>query len=266
MKIRVGFIGDVVGRVGRDALQKYVSKYKKDYEIDFVVANCENASGGFGLSCKNALEIFEYGVDAITGGNHSFDKKEIINLMDKLPIIRPYNFYSSTPGSGICTLQNGQKSLTVINLIGQMGLCLHNNAFLEVIKALEEAQSKNIFIDFHAEMSSEKMAMFAYLKGRVSAIVGTHTHVGSDDLQIDKGTMFLSDIGLTGSRQGVIGMSEIESINGFLTGMKQAFKVNNSHKPIFQIVIFDIEDGKTTSAFKLKQIGQKVIKMEAIYE
>lgn len=266
MKTRIAFVGDVVGRLGRQELEKHVQAYKEKYEIDFFIANCENASGGFGLSPKNALEIFSYGIDAITGGNHSFDKKDIASLMDDFPILRPYNFYSNNAGKGIINLKKGKKSLTLINLIGQMGLCLTNNAFLEVTKALEEAESENILIDFHAEMTSEKAAMFAYLKGKVSALLGSHTHVGSDDLHISQGSLFLTDIGLTGSREGVIGMNEVESLAGFLTGRKQNFKVNNKHKAIFQVVIFDLVQGKTVQAFKIKEFDGRIIKTEAYHD
>lgn len=198
--MKFGFIGDVVGRPGREMLKRYSLNLKSKYELDYIIANCENASGGFGLSAKNATEIFEYGIDVVTGGNHSFDKKDILSLMEHMPIIRPFNHYEA-PGFGVYNIDN---KLSIINMLGAMGLNLAYNPFLVTDKALKFCKSKNILIDFHGEITSEKMAYFWEFKGKVAAILGTHTHVGTDDLHIDSGTAYVSDVGLTGARQGVL--------------------------------------------------------------
>ncbi|MGP1484593.1 MAG: TIGR00282 family metallophosphoesterase [Campylobacter sp.] len=252
--MRVGFIGDIVGRVGRKVVINNLKTLKREFNIDFVVANGENASGGFGLSAKNALDLFECGIDAITGGNHSFDKKDIVALMDEFAIIRPYNHFPGTPGRGVVNLLKDDMSLSVINLMGHYGLPHTNNAFLEVENALKECESKNILIDFHAEATSEKNAFFWHLAGRVSAVFGTHTHVGTDDLQICKNTAYVSDVGLSGAFDGVIGMDKQAPIKSFLTGLKHSFNVNENARSIMQMIIFDCEDGICTDAFKIRLI------------
>lgn len=252
--MRVGFIGDVVGRGGRSILQSNLAALKAKFEIDFVVANCENASGGFGLSAQNATELLACGIDAITGGNHSFDKKDIVALMGELPIVRPYNHFSGVSGRGVINLGRGDKSLSVINLMGHYGMPYVGNAFLEVENALKECASENILVDFHAEATSEKNAMFCHLAGRVGAVLGTHTHVGSDDLQILNGTVYATDVGLTGAFDGVIGMDKAAPLKTFLTGLKHSFSINERCRRILQMIVFDINSGRTVDAFKLRII------------
>lgn len=261
--MRVGFIGDVVGRPGRGELEKNVKKYKDKFELDFVVANCENASGGFGLSPKNALEIFSYGIDCITGGNHSFDKKDILELMDTYNIIRPFNLYDAK-GKGVCNLKKDDKNLSVINLLGIIGQNIAKSIFYSVEDAKKECLSKNILIDLHAEMTSEKMAFFWDQKGKVSAILGTHTHIGTDDLAISKGSAFVADVGLTGSREGAIGMNGDISVAFFKSGIKRANHVELSYKTIFQMIILDLVDGKCEDAFKLRVIDENEFIQRAI--
>lgn len=251
--MRVGFIGDIVGSPGRVEIAKFAKFYKEKFELDFLVANAENASGGFGLSAKNAVEILGCGIDCITGGNHSFDKKEIIDLMPDLPIIRPYNLYNA-PGKGIINLHKNGQSLSVVNLLGIMGLNIAKNAFLCVDEILQNCESENILIDFHAEMTSEKMAFLWHNRGKFSAIFGTHTHVGTDDLKITNGTIFACDVGLTGSREGVIGMDGDVSVKGFESGLKQAFFVNKTYKTIFQMIVAEISQGRAVSGFKFRLI------------
>ena len=198
--MKIAFIGDIVGRPGREMLKKYLSQIKKEYDIDFIIANYENASHGFGLTPKNADEIFSYGVDCMTGGNHSWDKKEISKLFDTHEILRPYNYPDGVEGTGCKVYNVAGEDLAVINLMGHYGMPYVDNAFRgakEIVKLLHEDGVKNIFIDFHAEATSEKRAMMMLLQGQVSAIVGTHTHVSSDDLQISNSTLYLTDMGLT---------------------------------------------------------------------
>lgn len=253
--MRVGFIGDVIGRPGREILISNVKEVKKTYKLDFVVANCENASGGFGINSKNAIEILKSGVDVITGGNHSFDQKDIVGLMDEMPILRPYNHYDSVSGKGIINLKKDNKNLCVINLMGNYGLNITNNAFLSAKEAIAKSESKNILIDFHAEATSEKRAMMCYLNGEVSAIFGTHTHVGTDDLQIYNGTAYVTDVGLSGNYFDIIGFEASSPIKSFLTGLKHSFSVDKNSKRAFQMVFFQTDDnGKAVDAFKVRLI------------
>ena len=268
--MKVAFIGDIVGRPGREMLKKYLSQIKKKYEVDFVIANYENASHGFGLTSKNADELFSYGVDCMTGGNHSWDKKEISKLFDTHELLRPYNYPSGVEGTGYKIYDVAGEKLGVINLMGHFCMPYVDNAFRgakEIVKLLNEAGVKNIFIDFHAEATSEKRAMFMMLQGQVSAIVGTHTHVSTDDLQIIDGTLYLTDIGLSGCRDNVIGMDSKNPIQQFLTGMKNHYDIPKKCKKILQILVMNVENGKCYSGLKLKYFDDgRVIETEAWLE
>ena len=267
----IAFIGDIVGRPGREMIKTHLKKIREEYGVDFVIANYENASHGFGLTSKNADELVSYGIDCMTGGNHSWDKKDIIPLFDTHELLRPHNYPDEIPGSG-CKIYNiaGEK-LAVLNLMGHFSMPFTDNAFRcakETVENLKIVDGvKNIFIDFHAEATSEKRGMMMLLQGEVSAIIGTHTHVSSDDFQIAKGTAYLSDIGLTGCRDNVIGMDSKVPLKQFLTGMKGHFDIPKKCKKILQITILDISDGKCNSAFKLKYFDdERVIRTNAWIE
>ena len=254
--MRVAFIGDIVGEPGRDMLKGYLKKARDEYKIDFVIANYENASHGFGMTVKNANEIVSYGVDCMSGGNHTWDKKEVEALFDTHEILRPHNYPDGVKGTGCKIYEVAGEKLAVLNLMGHHSMPFVDNAFRkaqEVVESLHGDGVKNIFIDFHAEATSEKRAMMMMLKGRVSAIIGTHTHVGTDDLQISNKTAYLTDAGLTGCRDNVIGMDENVTIKYFLTGMKSHFDIPKKCKKILQMVVMDISEGVCNSAFKLKQ-------------
>ena len=268
--MKIAFIGDIVGRPGRDMLKEHLKKIREEEALDFVIVNYENASHGFGLSMKNCNELFALGIDVMSGGNHSWDKKDIIPLFETHELLRPHNYPDEVSGTG-CKVYNvcGEK-LAVLNLMGHYGMPYSDNAFrcaLKTVEELEEEGVKNIFIDFHAEATSEKRGMMILLEGEVSAIIGTHTHVSSDDFQIAKGTAYLSDIGLTGCRDNVIGMDSKVPLKQFLTGMKGHFDIPKKCKKILQIAILDISDGKCNSAFKLKYFDdERVIRTDAWVE
>ena len=259
--MRIGFIGDIVGRPGRKIIKENLIKIKKEYEIDFVIANGENASHGFGLTIEGAKELLKSGIDLITGGNHSFDKKkDMMVLLETSNVLRPDNYPEGLVGSGvkICEIetQNGIEKLAVINLMGIYGMPTVENPFnwaKKLILDLKEQNIKNIFIDFHAEATSEKRIMLMMFKNQISAICGTHTHVGTDDLQIFENTAYLTDIGLTGCRDNVIGMESKIPIQKATTGIGGHFEVPNSCKSILQIMVVDIEDGKAVKTFKIKK-------------
>ena len=261
--MRILYFADIVGRPGRSVLKHHLSNIKEKFKVDFTVANYENASHGFGLTKKNAKELFNAGIDLMTGGNHSWDKKEIVELMDELPILRPVNLPLKAPGSGIKRVTIKDKEFVVISLMGYYGMPMVDNPFtkiVDIVDALEKEGVKNILIDFHAEATSEKRALLAILKGKVSAIVGSHTHVGTDDLVVDGGTFYVTDVGLTGCRDNVIGMDIKEPLDRFLTSVASKFDVPNRCKKILQAVIFEIDDsGRVSEAFKIKAYDEEDI-------
>ncbi|QFR49767.1 YmdB family metallophosphoesterase [Sulfurimonas lithotrophica] len=268
--MRIAFIGDIVGKPGREMLRDYLFILKKEHSIDFVIANYENASHGFGLTSKNANELFAYGIDVMTGGNHSWDKKEVVALFDTHEILRPHNYPDEVEGTGCKVYDIGSEKLAVLNLMGHYAMPMCENGFRvaqSTVASLHEEGVKNIFVDFHAEASSEKRAMMMLLQGKVSGIIGTHTHVSSDDFQIANGTAYLSDIGLTGCRDNVIGMDAKTPLKQFLTGMKGHFDIPKKCKKILQMAVMDMEDGKCSSAYKLKVFDNgKIIKTDAWLE
>lgn len=222
-----------------------------------MIANGENASHGFGLTVKNANELFNCGIDLITGGNHSWDKKqEMITLLASKPVIRPDNYPKEVPGTGIKIIKLKEIELAVINLMGLYTMPQVLNPFthiLEIVEDLENRGIHHIFIDFHAEVTAEKRVLMQMLKGRVSAICGTHTHVGTDDQEITQGTYYVTDVGLTGCRDNVIGMQSDIPIQKALTGLGGHFNVPNDCKKIFQMVIIEINEiGKAENGFKIK--------------
>ena len=268
--MRIAFIGDIVGRPGRDMLKNYLSKLKEEHEIDFVIANYENASHGFGLTAKNANELISYGIDVMSGGNHTWDKKDIIPLFETHELLRPHNYPEEIPGTGCKTYELKGEKIAILNLMGHFSMPMSDNAFRcakTTVEALEVEGVKNIFIDFHAEATSEKRGMMMLLQGKVSGIIGTHTHVSTDDFQISQGTAYLTDIGLTGCRDNVIGMDAKVPLKQFLTGMKGHFDIPKKCKKILQIAVMDLENGKCKSAFKLKQFDDgKCLKTDAWLE
>jgi metallophosphoesterase (TIGR00282 family) len=260
--MRIAFIGDIVGRPGRTMINTHLKRIKEKYNIDTVIANSENASHGFGVSIKNAKELFSYGIDIMTGGNHSFDKKDIMTLLEqfpKYPILRPINYIDEVVGSGIITIKSGGEDLVVINAMGMFSMPYTQNPFPLLKQKIQDLQNdgyKNIFIDFHAEATSEKRAMMMMLKSQVSAIIGTHTHIGTDDLEIYENTAYATDIGLTGCFDNIIGLDEEKPLKRFLNNMPIKYDINNKCRKILQIIIMDISDGKCENAFKLKAFDE----------
>ena len=268
--MRIAFIGDIVGSPGRDMLKKYLQEIKEKEKIDFVIANYENASHGFGLTLKNCNELFSYGIDVMSGGNHTWDKKDILPLFDSHEILRPHNYPDGVAGTGCKVYAVGSEKLAVLNLMGHFSMPYCDNAFRCAKSTVEELHKegvKNIFVDFHAEATSEKRGMMMLMQGKVSAIIGTHTHVATDDFQIANGTAYMSDMGLTGCRDNVIGMDAKVPLQQFLTGLKGHYDIPKKCKKIMQIAILDISDGKCSSAFKMKQFDDgRLIKTEAWIE
>jgi metallophosphoesterase (TIGR00282 family) len=260
--MKIAFIGDIVGRPARRIIKEKLKTIKDKYNIDFVIANGENVSHGFGITVKNANELFSYGIDLITGGNHIWDKhKDIIALLNDGFVLRPNNYPEEVAGTGLKIVKISNWKLAIINLMGLVSMPQVLNPFTQAISTIEELNKNNIkhiFIDFHAEATAEKRILMQLLKGKVSAICGTHTHVGTDDLQIVEGTFYVTDVGLTGCRDNVIGMDNKTPIQKALTGLSGHFDIPNNCKSIMQMIILDInENGKTTQGFKLKIYNDK---------
>lgn len=258
--MRFGLIGDIVGKIGRQQVARYLKEAREKYHLDFVVANGENASHGFGLSISCMQELQEAYVDVFTGGNHTWDKKDIVSFLslENSNVLRPHNYPQGVVGSGIYRGEVNQESFAILNLMGHFGMPQCENAFLCAKNVVEFLHQEvcNILLDFHAEATSEKRAMFMMLKGKISAIVGTHTHVGTDDLEIFDGTFGVSDIGMCGARESVIGMKAKEPIERFLTGLPNRLEVpeGNGIPSIFQMVVCEIVHGKCIEAFKVKAV------------
>ena len=259
--MKIGFIGDIVGKPGRLIIKKHLQRLRQEHFLDFVIANYENASHGFGLTQKNADELLGYGIDMMTGGNHSFDKKEILTLFDTYPLIRPMNYPQATPGKGLYQTIIRDKKVAVLNLMGHYTMPMVDNPFtmiVSVVASLKAQGIKHIIIDMHAEASSEKQALLHMLKLDVSAILGTHTHVATDDLSIVEGCCYVTDVGLTGCRDGVIGMDSDIPVRRFLTGLGGHFDVPDRCKAIFQMVVFELDhEGRCVGARKIKIYDDK---------
>lgn len=248
MNMRVLCIGDIVSRIGRDMMFRYVDDIKYKEGIDFVIANGENAAHGNGLTRSTYDEIIRSGADIVTLGNHAWgslnELRSVINHGGN--VIRPLNFCGKTPGEGsaVMTAANGVK-IAVINLIGQTFLNYSNNSPFEAVerelKRLKEI-TNIIFVDFHAEATSEKQAMGFFLDGRVSAVFGTHTHVQTaDDMILPKGTGYISDLGMTGPQISILGMDKDIILQKFLNGLPQKFQPAQG-KGQFCGCIFDIDE------------------------
>lgn len=228
------FLGDIVGKSGRQVITKKLKTIKKELEVDVAIINCENSAAGFGVTHSIVDELFAAGADVLTTGDHIWDKKEVFDFIDMEPyLIRPANYPKSLPGNGYCiyTLDTG-KTIAVINLMGQVFMGTMLNSPFETIDAiLEEIEGKAdyIFVDFHAEATSEKQAMGWYLDGRITAIAGTHTHVPTADHRVlTKGTGYQTDAGMVGCINSVIGMTVETSLKRFVNRIPQRFEVSTS--------------------------------------
>jgi metallophosphoesterase (TIGR00282 family) len=225
------FIGDVVGSLGKHTLLGLLPTLRERLDPTFVIVNGENAAGGLGITPKIADELFGAGVDAITLGNHAYHRREIFAYLDTHDaIVRPYNYLRNQPGRGVCVVESDGVRLGVVNLSGNLFLRAGRPAFTDVDAALGELAGRvdHILVDFHAEATSEKVALGWYLDGRVSAVVGTHTHVPTADARVlPGGTAYITDVGMTGPRGGVIGVRKEQSIRSFVTHMNERYDTSD---------------------------------------
>lgn len=257
-EIKILAIGDIIGRVGRnivgDKLQGLVDRYR----IDLVVANGENSAGGMGMTPDRTREIFSYGVNVITSGNHVWNKSEILEILDSEPsFIRPANYPPGVAGKGYCIVNVRGVSICVINLIGRVLMTTLDCPFRKFDEIYNEVKDKCkiIIIDFHAEATSEKQALGWYVDGRASALFGTHTHVQTADERIlTKGTGYITDIGMTGPFDSVIGMKKEKSIDFFLYQTKMRFEPATENPGINGVIItINPATGKTENIVRLRE-------------
>ena len=254
--MRILMIGDVVGRPGRKTVQQFLPGLCHDYRIDLVIANGENSAGGIGITLDTAQELFACGVDAITTGNHVWAKKEIIPHLDEdLPIIRPLNYPPNAPGRGSLKV----KGVLIVNLIGRVFIAGGFDCPFRAMDSLlseVDKDSKIIIVDFHAEATSEKVAMGRYLDGKVSAVLGTHTHIATADACIlPQGTAYVTDVGMVGPVDSVIGVDTESSIRSFLTGMPHRFFTGEGPASLDAILV-EVDDS-TGRAISIKRIQKK---------
>ena len=226
--MRVLFIGDVVGSPGRRGLEQTMPVLRERHSPDLVIVNGENSAGGLGITEGTAGELFAAGADLITTGNHVYRHREAYEFLDSCErLIRPANYPHGNPGRGHAVLEAGGRRVAVVNLSGAVQLRVARSPFVEIDALLERLEGKAdvVIVDFHAEVTSEKVAMGWHLDGRVAAVLGTHTHVPTADARVlPGGTAYISDVGMTGSRAGVIGVKRHQALEAFITQMPVRFE------------------------------------------
>jgi metallophosphoesterase (TIGR00282 family) len=260
--LNILFIGDIFGRPGRTIVKDRLPELIKKHSIDLVIANGENSAAGFGITPPLADELFDLGIDVMTTGNHVWDKREIIEyfqMADGNPhsparrLLRPANFPETMPGWGVYEGQKNGVSYAVINLQGRVFMGSSDDPFQLVNKILEKIKAKVIFVDFHAEATSEKVAFGWYLDGRVTAIVGTHTHIPTaDEIVLPQGTGYITDVGMTGPYDSVIGVRKELVIDKFVGGMPARFEAATGDVRLCAVVVeCDAKTGRATGIQRL---------------
>ena len=244
--MRVMLTGDVVGRPGRRAFRKYTSKLREEKKIDIVIVNGENSAGGKGFTRKSLDELYHAGADIITSGNHVWDKKDVLEFIDQEPfLIRPANYPEGVPGKGWCIYPFKAWNIGVFNLSGRAFMPDMDCPFQKAEEILREIRSECdvLFLDFHAETTSEKMAMGWYLDGRVNGVVGTHTHIQTADARIlSGGTAYITDLGMVGPWNSVLGVKSEIIIRKFTTAMPCRFDLEEDGPCVYSAVIVDIDN------------------------
>lgn len=245
--MRILAVGDIVGESGVRKLKELLPRIKRDENIDFVITNGENSAGGMGITEKNFKDMLDAGTNVVTMGNHTWGKKDIFKFIDNEQLLRPANYPKGVVGKGVGVYECKGKKIAVMNFIGRVDInILSENPFIMAKEMVEEIKDKVdiIIIDFHAEATAEKIAMARYLDGKITALFGTHTHVQTADEQIlPQGTAYITDIGMTGPKNSVIGMDVEASIKRFETTLPEKYKLAEG-ECILNGIIFDIDDVK----------------------
>ena len=254
--MKILFIGDVVGSPGRKMIHEYLPKLKQKYKPTITIVNGENASGGKGINEKIYKGFLEVGVQIVTLGNHSWDNKDVFEFIDDAKtLVRPANYPAGTPGKGFTIVKVNEIEIAVINIIGRTFLLPNDCPFRKVEQIVSKVRKQTpfIFVDFHAEATSEKQAMGWFLDGKVSAVVGTHTHVQTADNRVlPNGTAYITDVGMTGPYDGILGMDTSAVLNKFLTNLPVRFEVAKGREQLNGVLV--TLDKKTGLANSLERI------------
>lgn len=252
---RILFLGDVVGRPGRQAVQRQLPRLQEEHKPLFTIVNGENAAAGVGITPDLAEELFKLGIDAITLGNHAFHKREIFEyLKGPRPLVRPSNLPPGTPGQGCVLIQREGIRLAVANLCGRVFLDGYDDPFRDVDRIHNELDTPHFFVDFHAEATSEKIAMGWHLAGRATAVVGTHTHVTTaDEAVLPGGTAYITDVGMCGPMPSVLGMEKDVILRRFRTSLPTKFEVADHPGVISGVVIgVEVDTGRAVSIERIR--------------
>ncbi len=255
--MRILFIGDIVGRPGRELVRQGLQAIVDHHQIDLVIANAENSAAGFGITREIGDQLLDWGVDVMTSGNHIWDKKEALDYIGAEPrLLRPANYPAGAPGNGsyLARTRDG-RSVGVVNVMGRVFMLNIDDPFTVVLREIEALKQRTriVFVDFHAEATSEKIAMGWHLDGKVSAMVGTHTHVQTADERIlPKGTAYLTDVGMTGPHDSIIGVEIAAALGRFLTALPQKFETATGNPRLNAVVVdADEQTGRATSIERL---------------
>ena len=243
------FIGDIVGRAGRRAVRIFLDQLVEEKEIDLVIANGENSAGGFGITKKVAQELYGYGIDFLTMGNHTWDNKDIFKFIDAdQKIIRPLNYPQNNPGRGWISFNKNDKDITIVNLIGQIYMGNNDSPYHKFMELYPEIKDSDIIlVDFHAEATGEKMAFARAVDGLVTAVIGTHTHVQTNDAQIfPEGSAYITDAGLTGAVDSILGMKPDKMVEKMKSSLPVRYEVGTGEVKI-EAVFLEIDDQNNKS-------------------
>ena len=261
------FIGDIVGRPGREMVRKGLRGLIERYGVDLVIANAENSAAGFGVTREIGETLLEYGVDVMTSGNHIWDKKEVIEYIGAEPrLLRPANYPAGVPGRGSYVAQTGDgRAVGVINVMGRVFMLQIDDPFAIVLREIEAIRHRTrvIIVDFHAEATSEKIAMGWHLDGKVTGVFGTHTHVQTADERIlPNGTAYLTDAGMTGPHDGIIGMDREGSLSRFLNAMPSRFEAATGNPRLNGVVVeADEKTGRATRITRISYSEQELVEI-----
>ena len=251
------FIGDIVGRAGRRAVRIFLDEIKEEHNIDFVISNGENSAGGFGITKKVAEELYDYGINFFTMGNHTWDNRDIFNFIDDDPnLIRPLNYPGNNPGRGWQTLKINSKKVTIVNLIGQIYMQNNDSPYHKFMELYPEIKDSDIIlVDFHAEATGEKMAFARAVDGMVTAVIGTHTHVQTNDAQIfPEGTAYITDAGLTGAIDSILGMKPDKMIEKMKTSLPVSYDVGTGDVKIEGVIVkIDDQNNSVQQIMEIKK-------------
>lgn len=252
--MRILFVGDVVGKIGRRMVTKHLTRLKSEHHAQVAVINGENAAHGKGITKSTYKELLSSGADIVTLGNHAFAKREVTELMaEDVKLIRPLNYPEGTPGVGHKIININGVKLLVVNLQGRAFMPTIDCPFRAIDALLERVDADIRLVDFHSETTSEALAMGYYLDGRVDAVVGTHTHVQTNDAsKLDNGTLYITDVGMTGFKKGILGIQKDEVIRRFITGLPEKHVVPDDGAGILSAVILDT-DKRTISTIQVNE-------------